>query len=236
MPGSPRGRIVARVDSAVMVIAGIAGLVFGIAIPLVQHHLYREEEFRTNRASGRKLRALQVFCALAAGGIGLAAFRPDHYDFGPAALTFGFGLVMVALSSTDFERRRIPNKLSYPAIVVAAACAWAWPDRSWEDIAWGALAALGIAIGMVVLGVAAGVLLRTTVTPFGMGDAKLIVLIGLLTGWPAMLTAVFLGVLFGGVAALFFLVRKGKRAVFSYGPYLAAGAVIVMLWYGSFVD
>ena len=219
-----------------MVGAGLVGALLGAAYPRVQHLLYREDEFRANPARGRVLVALQVFCAVAAGGIGLAAFRPDHYEFGPAALTFGFGLVMVALSSTDFERRRIPNRLTYPAILAAVAVAWAWPDRSWEDIALDGLAALGIAIGMVVLGVVAGVLLRATVTPFGMGDAKLIVLIGMLTGWPAMLTAVFLGVLFGGGAALFFLVRKGKRAVFSYGPYLAAGAVIVMLWYGSFVD
>lgn len=219
-----------------MAAAGVVGVVLGAIFPRFQHLLYREEEFRANPARGRTLLALQVFCAAAAGGIGLAAFRPDHYGFGPAALTFGFGLVMVALSSTDFERRRIPNRLTYPAILVAAACAWAWPDRSWDDIAVGALIALGIAIGMVVLGVAAGILLGTTATPFGMGDAKLIVLIGLITGWPALLTAVFLGVLFGGAAALFFLVRKGKRAVFSYGPYLAAGAVIVMLWFESFVD
>lgn len=223
-------------DVAIMTGAGIVGAVFGVVFPRVQHHLYREEDFRANPARGRLLLALQVFCALTAAGIGLAAFRPDHYDIAPAALTFGFGLVMVGLSSTDYERRRIPNRLTYPAIVAAAACAWAWPDRSWEEVAWGGLLALGIAVGMVVLGVVAGILLRTTVTPFGMGDAKLIVLIGLLTGWPAMLTAVFLGVLLGGVAALFFLVRKGKRAVFSYGPYLAGGAVTVMLWYGSFVD
>lgn len=223
-------------DMVGMFAAGVVGVMLGVTFPRMQHRLYREEEFRANPAKGRVLRALQVFCAVAAGGIGLAAFRPDHYDFGPAALTLAFGLVMVALSSTDFERRRIPNRLTYPAILVAALCAWAWPDRSWEDIALGALIALGIAVGMVVLGIAAGILLGTTATPFGMGDAKLIVLIGLLTGWPALLTAVFLGVLFGGAAALFFLIRKGKRAVFSYGPYLAAGAVIVMLWYGSFVD
>jgi len=222
-------------DYAMAVMGGALGLVLGVVIPLQQHRLYRNEEHRANPVSGRRRVALQIFCAVSGAIVGYAAFRPDHYDFGPAALTFVFGIALIALSSTDFERRIIPNRLTYPAIVAAAALAWAWPDRSWEDILWGGLAGLGIAVGMVVLGFVAGFLLGSKETPFGMGDAKLILLIGLITGWPAMLTAVFIGVILAGGAAFYFLFRKGRRAVFSYGPYLAAGAIAVMLWYERLV-
>ncbi len=221
-------------DYALMAAAGLAGAVIGFAIPRFQHLLYRKEEHRQNPAEGRTLALLVGFCMMSCAAIGALAFRPDYYDFGPALLTFGFGIVLVALSSTDFERRIIPNRLTYPAIVAAAACAWVWPDRSWTDIAWGGLAGLGVAVGMVLLGLLAGMLLKAKDTPFGMGDAKLILLIGLLTGWPAMLTAVFIGVMLAGGAAVYFLFKKGKRAVFSYGPYLAGGAVVVMLWYDRF--
>ncbi|HMO94674.1 MAG TPA: hypothetical protein PKD27_01050, partial [Tepidiformaceae bacterium] len=149
----------------------ILGASFGVAagwwFPTVQHHLYRNQDYRQNPSTGRRRLLLQVFCAASAGGIGAAALRPDHYDIGPALLTAAFGLVLVAISSTDFERRIIPNKLTYPAILAAAALAWAWPDRSWVDVAAGAGTALGLAVAMVVFGFLVGFLLGVRETPFG---------------------------------------------------------------------
>jgi leader peptidase (prepilin peptidase)/N-methyltransferase len=223
-------------DYMPMALAAAAGVAFGWWFPTVQHVLYRNEEYRENPASGRRRLWLQVFCMLAAGGIGAAALRPDHYDIGPGVLTFAFGLVFVGVSSTDFERRIIPNKLTYPAILAAALLGWAWPDRSWLDVVGGAGVAIGLAVAMVVFGFVAGFVLGVKETPFGMGDAKLILLAGLVVGWPAILPALFIGVVLGGVAAVVLLFRGGRRSVYSYGPYLAAGAVVVMLWFGRFVD
>lgn len=203
-------------------------------MPLYQHHLYRSEEHRANPASGLRLRLLQAFCLAATAAAWGLAFRPDHYDAGPAALTALFALVLVVLSSTDFDRRIIPNRLSYPAILAAAALCWAWPDRSVGDIALGAAFAVGVGVAMVVLGVLVGGLLGAKDIAFGMGDAKLIVLIGLLTGWPAVMSALLYGVFLAGGAAFVFLLRRGWRTVFSYGPYLAGGGMIVMLWLDNF--
>jgi prepilin signal peptidase PulO-like enzyme (type II secretory pathway) len=208
--------------------------VAGALVPLWQHRLYRSEEHRANPARGQKLRLLQAFCAIATATAWGLAFRPDSYDAGPAALTAMFALVLIVLSSTDFDRRIIPNRLSYPAIVAAAALCWAWPDRDVSDVALGAGFGLAVAAAMVVLGVVVGGLLGAKDIAFGMGDAKLIVLIGLLTGWPGVMTALFYGVLLAGGAAFVFLFRRGWRTVFSYGPYLAAGGVIVILWVGRF--
>lgn len=221
-------------DAVLSLAAAAAGAAAGAVVPLHQHRLYRAPEHRSNPASGLKLRVLQAFCLLATGAAWGLAFRPGHYDALPAALTAAFSLVLVVLSSTDFDRRIIPNRLSYPAIAAAAALCWAWPDRDVSDIALGAAVALGIAASMVALGTVVAALLGVKDIAFGMGDAKLIVLIGLLTGWPGVLTALFYGVLLAGGAAFVFLLRRGWRTVFSYGPYLAAGGIIVMLWIENF--
>ncbi len=234
MPVRLRPTIVANVEAAVSIAAAAAGGLAGVTVPLWQHRLYRSEEHRANPASGPRLRLLQVFCAIAAAAAWGLAFRPGYYDAVPAALTAVFSLVLITLSSTDFDRRIIPNRLSYPAIAAAAALCWAWPDRGVADIALGAGFGLGVAAAMLALGVVVGSMLGVKDIAFGMGDAKLIVLIGLLTGWPGVMTALFYGVLLAGGAAFVFLLRRGWRTVFSYGPYLAAGGVIVMLWLDNF--
>jgi hypothetical protein len=48
-------------------------------------------------------------------------------------------------------------------------------------------------------------------------------------GWPAIVTALFYGVLLGAIAAVGVGVwKRSMRATFAYGPYLALGAVIVL--------
>ena len=66
----------------------------------------------------------------------------------------------------------------------------------------------------------------------GEGDIKLAFLIGLITGWPHGVTALFLsfiiGALFGSLLVL--LRRKGMKEAIPFGPFLSLGAVIALLW------
>jgi leader peptidase (prepilin peptidase)/N-methyltransferase len=163
--------------------------------------------------------------AITAALIAALAFRPDHYSFLPALLTAAFGLALAVLASTDFERRRIPNRLIYPAIVLAVAFAWAWPDRDVFDIALGLLAAAALAA--VVPGL--GVLVGRDLVGFGAGDLKLILLAGLLLGWPLLIPALVIGVLLAGIPAVVMIVSGRGRERYAYGPYLCAGTIAVML-------
>lgn len=200
-----------------MVAGGVFGAVFGALTPRFQHRLYSEAEFRAAPASGRKLLLLQAFGALA-GGTSLAlAFRPGFYDALPSLLTAAFLLVLVVLSCTDFDRRRIPNVVTYPAAAAALAVCWVWPDRSVGEVAIGAAAAVAVAVGLGFM-------------RFGGGDLKLVVLMGVLLGWRALMPALLYGFLFGGLVAVVLLLRGGRRSTFAYGPYLAIGAGIVMLF------
>jgi prepilin signal peptidase PulO-like enzyme (type II secretory pathway) len=195
-----------------------------------QHLLYRQPAYRSSPARGRKLLSFRLFLG---GGAALfvgLALRPGHYDPGPAALTVVFGLALLVLSSTDLERRIIPNRVTYPAIIVAVLFCWAWPDRSAIDIVFGTGFAVAVAVGLFLLGAAFGAAVGIRATPFGLGDVKLILLLGLLLGWPAVMSALFIGVLVAGAPAVVLMIRGRGRGVFSYGPYLALGGLVVLLW------
>ncbi len=167
---------------------------------------------------------MRLLLGLASALVVGLALRPGHYDAGPAILTAMFGVVLLVIASTDFERRIIPNRLSYPAFVAAIAFCWAWPDRSVLQVLEGTGVALGIAALLFGLGLFFGA------NALGMGDAKLLVLLGALIGWPGVMTAVFFGVIAAGLPAIAMLVAGRRRSYYSYGPYLVLGGLIVMLW------
>lgn len=220
-------------DWLIAVAAAVAAGLAGVEAARWQHLLYRNPEHRV-RGGGRWHRVRIAFVAIGFGAVVLLALRPGHYDAGPALLTALFCAAMVLLSSTDFERKLLPDRLMLPAIVLAAAVCWAWPDRSIADIWIGAGIAFAAGAGLFILGAFFGAG-RGGAIPFGMGDAKLILLIGLLTGWPAFGTALLIGILSAGIPAVVLVLAGKGGTAFSYGPYLAAGGTVVMLFPGSFV-
>lgn len=221
-------------DWLVEIGAGLAGALLGYWFPSVQHRCYREAAFRAEPAAGARLFALRAFTVPAAALACALAFRPGHPGGLEPFLTAAASLLLVAISSTDFDRRRIPNVLVYPGILAALAASPLWTTRSVSEVLLGGAAAVAAGFVLLVLGSLAGAVARSRETAFGIGDAKLILLIGLLVGWPAVTTALVFGILAAGVVAAVLIVLRGRGAVYSYGPYLAAGAVIVLLWYDRF--
>ncbi|MEP6870818.1 MAG: A24 family peptidase [Anaerolineaceae bacterium] len=211
------------------------GFAFGWFATAYQHLLYREPEFREGRLAGRRLLIARLLLATACSVAAGLALRSGHYDFGPALLTAGFSLSLLVLASTDFERKRLPNRLMYPTIGLALALAWGWPDRDAEQILFGAVVALGIAVALFAFGVLTGALLGVRATAFGPGDVKLILLLGLLCGWPAFFPALLYGVLAAGAVSVVLLFCGRSKSVFSYGPYLILGGLVVLLWPSQFV-
>jgi prepilin signal peptidase PulO-like enzyme (type II secretory pathway) len=67
---------------------------------------------------------------------------------------------------------------------------------------------------------------------FGMGDVKMIVLMGFVLGFPSVFVGVVLGTLVAGAAAVFLLATglRGRRDYIPHGPFLALGAVVCIFW------
>ena len=66
---------------------------------------------------------------------------------------------------------------------------------------------------------------------FGFGDVKLGALIGMVVGFPEVLMSLSLSFLAGGVLAVFLLLLrlKGRGDAMPYGPFLAGGAMVLLI-------
>ncbi|EYB67583.1 peptidase A24A-like protein [Deinococcus phoenicis] len=68
----------------------------------------------------------------------------------------------------------------------------------------------------------------------GFGDVKLAAVIGAFLGWERLLVAVVVAVFAGAVLGLVQVALKRENRV-KFGPYLALGAVVALIWGGSIV-
>lgn len=220
------GPIVTAMDLLAPAAGAIVAAVVGWFAAANQHRLYSEPLFQQQPMTGARARNWRMAVAAASAVMAAIALRPDHYDLGPGILTAAFGFVLVLISSTDFERHRIPNVVSYPTAAAAAALCWAWPDRDAADIAVGA--GFALVAGVIFFGL--GLLASRGGTGLGLGDVKLMLVIGLVVGWPTVMFSLFLGVMLAGIPAVILIVRGKVGAHFAYGPYLAAGGLVGMLF------
>jgi len=162
---------------------------------------------------------------LPAGAAGLFALSYLAFDeFGAGLLGGVFATVFLTLTFTDLERRLLPNRIVYPSILLAIAFCWAWPDTSWAQILAGGAVAIGIAVLIYLFSLLFGP------EAFGMGDVKMIVLIGFVVGFPAVIVAVLLGTIAAGIVAAVLVVTRirGLRDYVAHGPFLAFGAVLAL--------
>ena len=154
--------------------------------------------------------------------LGLAGALLVRFDFGARGFLAAFvACVLVAVSVVDVEERRIPNVIVLPATALVLVAQVALdPGRSPEFF----IAALGAAVFLFLPRLA-------NPAGLGLGDVKLALLLGAALGQaviPAMTLAVFAGFVF----AVAILIRGGddaRKTAMPYGPFLAFGALVVLL-------
>lgn len=66
----------------------------------------------------------------------------------------------------------------------------------------------------------------------GMGDVHILAAIGAVAGWKVAILTFFVAPLLGLIWAIYLLLARGRREL-PYGPWLAAGAIIVLLFYDA---
>jgi leader peptidase (prepilin peptidase) / N-methyltransferase len=162
---------------------------------------------------------------MAAALVVLAAIRyPNPWR---AVLVGGLLALMPGIALIDLRHRIIPNKLTFPAIVLfALVIVLAWSIGGAADPVKAGLGFLLFGGGIFVIASVSG--------GMGFGDVKLAALIGLVLGslglrfvGVAAGATIVLGGL-GGIVAL--TMGSGMKSKIPYGPYLAAGAVVAGLW------
>ena len=138
------------------------------------------------------------------GVVFLAAY--ELYGWSPLfAVRVGFACAMVVLFAIDLRHRILPNVITVPGIAIGFAVSLFLPP-GWRS------ALLGLVLGGGVLFAIGEVYYRTRrVEGMGMGDVKMLAMIGAFLGWPLLLItlilASFAGALFGAL-----LIVSGRGA------------------------
>ncbi len=156
-----------------------------------------------------------------------AAVRYD--DISHIAVVAVYIAVLVACAATDLTTYRVPNVITYPAIVFAFLIGAFFPDADFPAALIGGAAGGGFMLFSLIVSRGA----------MGLGDVKLATFAGLALGWPLIVPALFLMALSGGFAAIVLLLSglRGRKDPIPYAPFISAAAVAVILWQGTvFVD
>ena len=157
-----------------------------------------------------------------------ALFALFAWRYGPTPVLLIRSLwvaILVQIIFFDFEHRLILDRVLVPSAVAALLLSVLTPQLGW-------LQALvtGVVTGLVFLAIAVLGGLVFKAEAMGLGDVKFSVLIGLIVGFPAVLSAVLSGVILAGLVAIGLVllrVRSMKDSI-AYGPFLAMGALLAL--------
>jgi leader peptidase (prepilin peptidase) / N-methyltransferase len=150
-----------------------------------------------------------------------AALTFTSYSAGAEAVIAAFmAAVLVVLAAIDIEHRIIPNRIVLPAAAITLVAHVAvTPGRSTDFI----LATIGGGLAFLI----PNLINRSLM---GMGDVKLVVLLGAGLGW-GVVGAVTLAFLSVFPVAVVMLIRGGtaaRKATIPFGPFLALGGLVIL--------
>jgi len=167
----------------------------------------------------------QVYGPPILAAILFAIYASEPTPFALLVLRSGFVLVLVQVIFFDFEHRLILDRVMFPAIALALVVSL-FRHPWWVGIATG----LGAGVLFLLLAVVGSAIFKAEA--LGFGDVKLALFMGLLLGPLPTIQAMFYGVFLAGVVSIFLIVRsRTMKQTIAYGPYLAAGALIVLYLY-----
>jgi leader peptidase (prepilin peptidase)/N-methyltransferase len=148
-----------------------------------------------------------------------------------------FACAMIVLFAIDFRHYILPNIITLPGIAIGLALGLVLPEPGWR----GSL--IGLAAGGGLLFVIAESYYRIRgVEGLGMGDVKMLSMIGAFLGWKLMLVTLVLASFAGSIVGIAMMARgRGMKYALPFGTFLAVGALVaavagesLLQWYLGF--
>lgn len=142
---------------------------------------------------------------------------------------------LIVITFIDLELQIIPDVISLPGIIVGFAASFFLVSPG----VWGSAIGIGIGAG-ILLGIAAAYMLVAGKEGMGMGDVKMLAMIGAFLGWQGVILTLLAGSLFGALigGGLMYFKGKGSGHAIPFGPFLALGALLhlflgpeIISWY-----
>ena len=153
------------------------------------------------------------------------------------AVRLAFAGAMVVLFAIDLRHHLLPNVITLPGIVVGLLLSIFLPP-GWQASLIGLIAGGGI-----LFAIAEGYYRLRGIEGLGMGDVKMLAMIGAFLGWKLMLVTLILASFAGSVigVGIIALGRGGMKAALPFGTFLAVGALAAAVvgdplveWYTGF--
>ena len=160
------------------------------------------------------------------------------YGFTPLlAVRVLFACAMLVLFAIDLRHRILPNAITLPGVVAGFLFSIVLPP-GWLSSLIGLLAGGGIlfAIGEAYYRLRG-------VEGLGMGDVKMLAMIGAFLGWQLMILTLIMASFAGSIIGIALIVtrRGGMQYALPFGTFLAVGAVLaavagepIVTWYTGF--
>jgi leader peptidase (prepilin peptidase)/N-methyltransferase len=149
-----------------------------------------------------------------------------------------FTAMLIVLFGTDLETQRLPNVVTLPGIAIGLVSSAFLPPGLNDSV-------LGVMVGGGIL-----LLIRwawrqaTGVEGMGLGDVKMLAMIGAFLGWRQVIIVLFFSSLSGAIVGLWIAVqqRHGLQYRLPFGTFLALSAFVasligeaVLAWYVGFL-
>ena len=152
-------------------------------------------------------------------------FAAANYWYGPTPLAIVrmlFGCALVVLFVIDLQHRILPNVITVPGTIIGLALSLFLPP-GWVS------SFIGVAVGGGMLfGIAETYYRIRGVQGLGMGDVKMLAMIGAFLGWQLALVTLVLASCGGALVGVALIVTKrgGMQAALPFGTFLAVAAAI----------
>jgi len=154
-----------------------------------------------------------------------ALFLAGYYAFGLTpllAVRLAFACAMIVLFAIDFEHQILPNEITLSGIVVGFVLSLFMPP-GWKS------SLIGLLAGGLFPFLVAEIYLRVRGREgMGMGDFKMLAMVGAFLGWPlvwiTLIVACVLGIVIGGGALM--ISRRGLGTRIPFGTFIAVAALL----------
>lgn len=165
-------------------------------------------------------------------GLALAAVVGRWGIGGPGLVYAVLLCALIVVSFIDAAEQIIPDVITVPGLALAVAAGLAWPALHGVEgrMASAQASVLGAAVGggsIYLMGLLGRCLFKKEA--MGLGDVKLMAMLGAVLGWPRVLLAFLLAPIFGSLVGIPLKWRHGTELI-PYGPFLSLAAVLALWW------
>jgi len=170
-----------------------------------------------------------------------AVFVVGYWWFGATlmlAVRLLFACAMIVLFVIDLQHKILPNEITLPGIVIGLVLSTITGEPGWLS------SLIGIAVGGGTLYAIAEAYYRIRGEEgLGMGDVKMLAMIGAFLGWKLVLLTLVLSSISGSIVgvAILLLRKESLKYALPFGTFLAVGALIsavsgdaLLTWYLGF--